>query len=242
MPEVVLEPVVVLVHGAFAESASWNGVIERLSAQGLTSVAAANPLRSLAGDATYVGDVVRGLRRDVVLVGHSYGGQVITQAATENPAVKALVYVSAFAPDRDESALELTGKFDGSTLGDAVVPTPLTKDGTELSIDPQKFPQQFAADVDPALSALMAVTQRPVTELALQGRLDAAQPAWRRIPSWFVWGAADRNIPAKALRFMGERAGGRDLKEIPGAGHALPVSQPGPVAETILAAVAHVRG
>jgi pimeloyl-ACP methyl ester carboxylesterase len=179
---------------------------------------------------------------DVVLVGHSYGGQVITQAATGNSAVKALVYVSAFAPDRGESALELSGRFDGSTLGDAVVPTPLTGGGTELSIDPQKFAKQFAADVDPALSALMAVTQRPVTEQALQAPLDATEPAWRAIPSWFVWGAEDRNIPAEALRFMGERAEGRDLKEIAGAGHALPVSQPGEVAETILTAVSDVRG
>jgi pimeloyl-ACP methyl ester carboxylesterase len=171
---------------------------------------------------------------DVVLVGHSYGGQVITQAATGNSAVKALVYVSAFAPDRGESALELSGRFDGSTLGDAVVPTPLTGGGTELSIDPQKFAKQFAADVDPALSALMAVTQRPVTEQALQAPLDATEPAWRAIASWFVWGAEDRNIPAALQHFMAERADARGAREIAGASHALSVSRPDEVTAAIL--------
>ncbi|WP_436534997.1 alpha/beta fold hydrolase [Actinoplanes sp. HUAS TT8] len=235
MPENDNEPVVVLVHGAFAESASWNGVIERLSARGVTSVAVANPLRDLAGDADYVRDVITSLGRTVVLAGHSYGGQVITQAAAGNPYVEALVYVSAFAPETGESALELSGKFPGSTLGEAVVPRPLSVGGVELSIDVAKFAQQFAADVEPGVAALMAATQRPVAERALTAGL-VGEPAWRTLPSWFVWGDADRNIPAPALRFMAERAQGHELREIPGAGHALTVSQPGAVAETILAA------
>jgi pimeloyl-ACP methyl ester carboxylesterase len=242
MPEVVLDPVVVLVHGAFAESASWNGVISRLAARGVTATAIANPLRGLRGDADYLRDVVASLRRPVILVGHSYGGQVITEAAAGDAAVRALVYVAAFAPDIGETALGLSGKFPGSTLGAAVVPRALTGGGSELSIDPAKFPQQFAGDVDPAVAALMAATQRPVTELALNEGLSGDEPAWRTVPSWFVWGSADRNIPAEALRFMAERAGGRSLTEIPGAGHALPVSQPGAVAEAVLQAVAAVRG
>lgn len=231
------EPVIVLVHGAFAESASWNGVIERLAAQGHTAVAVANPLRDLAGDADYVRDVIASLGRPVVLAGHSYGGQVITQAAAGNPYVQSLVYVSAFAPETGESALELSGKFPGSTLGEAVVPRPLTVGGAELSIDVAKFAQQFAADVDPAVAALMAATQRPVAERALAAGL-VGEPGWRSVPSWFVWGAADRNIPAAALRFMGERAKGRELRELPGAGHALTVSEPAAVTEAILAAIA----
>src|SRR5690242_17832705 len=110
------KPVVVLVHGAFAESSSWNGVIERLTAAGVTAVAAANPLRSLHTDADYVKDVVASLGNPAVLVGHSYGGQVITQAATEDPAVRGLVYVSAFAPEIGESALALSNRFPGGTL------------------------------------------------------------------------------------------------------------------------------
>lgn len=235
-------PDVILVHGAFAESASWNGVIEALDAEGVTATAIANPLRSLRGDAGYLRDVITSAGRPVVLAGHSYGGQVITEAAAGNAAVRGLVYVAAFAPEIGESALELSGKFPGSTLGEAVVARPLTGGGNELSIDPATFPQQFAADVDPAVAALMAATQRPVTELALTEGLSGSEAAWRTLPSWFVWGAADRNIPAEALRYMAERAGGRSLTEIPGAGHALPVSQPEAVAGTILQAVNAVRG
>jgi pimeloyl-ACP methyl ester carboxylesterase len=235
MSEIENEPVIVLVHGAFAESASWNGVVEHLAGRGLTSVAVANPLRDLAGDADYVRDVVSSLGRPVVLAGHSYGGQVITQAAAGLPYVKALVYVSAFAPETGESALELSGKFPGSTLAEAVVPRPLTGGGVELSIGPAKFAQQFAADADPAVAALMAATQRPVTERALTAGL-TGEPGWRELPSWFIWGDADRNIPAQALRFMAERAQGRQVREVPGAGHALTVSQPAAVAETIIEA------
>ncbi|NUR30087.1 MAG: alpha/beta hydrolase [Catenulispora sp.] len=235
------EPIVVLVHGAFAESSSWNDVIARLTAEGVTSVAAANPLRDVPGDAQYVRDVVASLERPVVLVGHSYGGQVITQAAAANPAVHALVYVAAFAPEIGESALELSNRFPGSSLGEAVVPRALSAGGVELSIDPAKFHQQFAADADPATAALMAATQRPIAEAALTAGLTGEIAAWRELPSWFVWGSADRNIPAEALRFMAERAGGEMRTEIPGAGHALPVTQPGAVADAILRAVASVK-
>jgi pimeloyl-ACP methyl ester carboxylesterase len=134
--------------------------------------------------------------------------------------------------------LQLSGEFEGSTLGGAVVARPLTGGGVELSIEADKFPQQFAADVDPAVAALMAVTQRPVTEAALTEGLSAGEPAWRTLPSFFVWGDADRNIPAEALRFMADRAAGRVRLGIPGAGHALPVSQPAAVADTILEAIA----
>ena len=230
-------PVVVLVHGAFAESASWNGVVERLSAAGVTSVALANPLRSVAGDAAYLRDVVAALGRPVVLAGHSYGGMVITEAAAGNAAVRALVYVSAFTPEPGESALQLSGRFEGSTLGPALLSTPLAGGGVEFTIDPAKFAGQFAADADPRTAALMAVTQRPVTERALSDGLAAAEAPWRSLPSWFVWGSDDRNIPAAALRFMAERAGARGSREIAGASHALTVSQPDAVAETILAAV-----
>lgn len=236
------QPVVVLVHGAFAESASWNRVIQRLHSNQLTAVAVANPLRSVEGDAAYVRDVIAGIGRPVVLVGHSYGGIVITQAAADNPAVHALVYVAAFAPEPGESALLLSGKFEGSTLGEALVAYPVASGGNEFRIAEDKFHHQFCADLDADEAALMAATQRPVTERALTDGLTASEPGWHAKPSWFVHGERDLNIPAAALRFMAERAGSRGTREIAGASHAIAASQPDAVTATILDAVDHVRG
>ncbi|WP_219466492.1 alpha/beta fold hydrolase [Nonomuraea rhizosphaerae] len=235
------QPVIVLVHGAFAESASWNGVIQRLQGRGLPAVAVGNPLRSVASDATYVRDVINGIGRPVVLVGHSYGGMVITQAAAGLPAVQALVYAAAFAPEPGESALLLAGKFDGSTLGSALVAYPVASGGSEFRIAEEKFHQQFCADVEAGEAALMAATQRPVTERALTEELSASEAGWQSKPSWFVIGEGDRNIPAAAVRFMAERAGSRGTREIAGASHAISVSQPDAVTAAILDAVAHVR-
>jgi pimeloyl-ACP methyl ester carboxylesterase len=235
------EPVVVLVHGAFAESASWNRVIQRLHEHRFRAVAVANPLRGVEGDAAYVRDVIAGIGRPVILVGHSYGGLVISQAAAANPAVRALVYVAAFAPEPGESALLLSGKFEGSTLGGALVAYPLTSAGTEFRIDEDKFHHQFCADLDPGEAALMAATQRPVTEQALTDTLTVNQPAWRTTPSWFVHGERDLNIPAAALRFMAERAGSRGTREIPGASHAIAASRPDAVTAAILDATTHTQ-
>ncbi|NIK58919.1 alpha/beta fold hydrolase [Kribbella shirazensis] len=230
-------PVVVLVHGAFAESASWNGVVERLRAQSIETVAVANPLRSLEGDAQYVRDVIAGIGRPVVLVGHSYGGMVITEAAAGNDAVKALVYVCAFAPDQGETAFELSLKFPGSTLGGALNAYPVATGGNELAIRSDVFRQQFCADVPDDQAALMAATQRPVTEAALTTGLPTATPAWRTIPSWFVFSDLDLNIPVALHRFFAERSGAKDTREIAGASHALSVSQPEAVTATILDAL-----
>jgi pimeloyl-ACP methyl ester carboxylesterase len=231
------KPTVVLVHGAFAESASWNGVIEHLQAKSLEAVAAANPLRSLTGDAAYVRDVVAALGKPVVLVGHSYGGMVITEAASGNESVVGLVYVCAFAPDHGESALSLSAMFPGSTLGDALGAYPLSTGGNELAIRQDVFHQQFAADVPAAQAALMGATQRPVTEAALTEDLPTEEPAWKTIPSWFVIGDQDRNIPPAVQRFGAERAGARGTREVQGGSHATSVSHPDPVAESILEAV-----
>ncbi|WP_141585771.1 alpha/beta fold hydrolase [Actinomadura sp. WMMA1423] len=236
------KPVVVLVHGAFAESASWNGVIERLHARGLRAVAAANPLRDLAGDAAYVRDVIRGIDRPVVLVGHSYAGMVITQAAAGLQAVRSLVYVGAFTPSTGESALQLSAKFEGSTLGDALAAYPVASGGNEFRIDDEKYHGQFCADLDAGEAALMAATQRPVTERALTDGLETDEPAWRTKPSWFVFGESDRNIPAEVIRFMAERASSRGTREIAGASHAVAASQPDAVAASILEAVDSEEG
>lgn len=230
-------PTVVLVHGAFADSSSWNAVVGHLNQQMVPVVAAANPLRSVAGDARYVRDVIASIDGPVVLVGHSYGGFVVTEAAANNPKVVGLVYVAAFAPDTGENAFTLSAKFPGSTLGEALTAYPVSSGGNELAIRQEAYPQQFAADVDEDLATLMAATQRPATEAALTDNLPTASPAWRTIPSWFVFGEKDRNIPAELITFMADRAGARTATEIPGGSHAISVSHPVPVAETILAAV-----
>ncbi|GGT47410.1 alpha/beta fold hydrolase [Nonomuraea spiralis] len=236
------QPVVLLVHGAFAESASWNRVIQRLRGNQLTTVAVANPLRSVEGDATYLRDVIDGIGGPVVLVGHSYGGMVISQAAAGNPAVRALVYVAAFAPEPGESALLLSSKFEGSTLGQALQAYPVASGGNEFRIDPAKFHHQFCADLDTEEAALMAATQRPVTERALSDGLAVDEAPWRTVPSWFVHGDKDLNIPAAAARFMAERADSRGTREVAGASHALAASQPDAVTATILDAADHARG
>lgn len=233
-------PTVVLVHGAFAESSSWNDVIKDLHDRDITSTAVANPLRSLSGDAEYVRDVVASIGGPVLLVGHSYGGMVITQAAADNPAVTGLVYVAAFAPDTGESALQLSGSFPGSTLGEALNAYPLANGGTELAIRRDVFAAQFAADVPAPVAGQMGATQRPVTEAALAEGLPTSSPAWKTLPSWFVFGDEDRNIPAAALRFQAERAGARTATEVVGASHAISVSRPEVVAELIATAHAEV--
>ena len=230
-------PTVVLVHGAFAESASWNGVIDRLREQGVEAVAAANPLRGVAADAAYVRDVVAGIGGPVLLVGHSYGGIVITEAAAQNAAVVGLVYVSAFAPDHGESAFELSSRAPGSTLGEALTAYPVSTGGNELAIRLDVFPEQFAADVPPADAARLARTQRPVTEAALRDGLPTDTPAWQTLPSWFVFGGQDRNIPAAELQAEARRAGARGVVEVAGASHAIAVSRPDEVARTILDAL-----
>lgn len=233
------EPSIVLVHGAFAESTSWTSIIEKLLAQSLDVTAVANPLRSLAGDAAYVRDVVDGIGGPVILVGHSYGGAVITEAAADNPAVVALVYVGAFAPAHQENAFDLSAKFPGSTLGAALNAYPVSSGGNELAIRPDLFHDQFAADVPAAVAAVMATVQRPVTQAALVEGLPTEQPAWTTLPSWFVFGDQDRNIPVELHRFMAERADARATTEIVGASHALSVSTPDAVVDCILDAVRH---
>ncbi len=227
-------PTIILVHGAFAESASWNRVIPALLAQGYRVIAAANPLRSVRIDADYVAGLLAGTPGPIVLVGHSYGGAVITNAAAGNDNVRALVYVAGFALDDGESAAVASGRFPGGTLGETLVPVPLPGGGSDLYIDQAKFHAQFAADLPANEAALMAVSQRPATAAALND--PSGPPAWTSIPSWFIYGELDRNIPAAVHAFMAERAGARQAVEVPGASHVVMISHPMEVADMILAA------
>ncbi|GAA1531244.1 alpha/beta hydrolase [Kribbella lupini] len=233
------KPTVVLVHGAFAESASWDGVIKRLDKAGYPVVAVANPLRSVSGDATYLRSVLAGIKGPIVLVGHSYGGQVMTPAATGNQNVKALVYIAAFAPAKSESALDLTNKFPGSTLGAAIQSIPLGDGSNDVTIQPAKFREQFMADVSRKEAALAAVTQRPIRDVALSE--GAGDPAWTSIPSWFLIPTGDKNIPPAVQHFMADRAHAKAVVEVKGASHAVAVSEPGKVADLIKQAATATR-
>ncbi|WP_372349490.1 alpha/beta fold hydrolase [Streptomyces sp. KL116D] len=201
------KPTVVLVHGAFADASSYAEVIPRLIAKGYDVVAPAVPNRSLIGDAAYIASVVRQISGPVVLVGHSYGGAVITVAGTEDN-VQALVYLAGYALEEGESLGELQGRFPDSDLAAALVYTPFessTESGTDVSVRPDAFPAVFAAGVDPHLAAVLAVSQRP---LAAQAFADAAPAAaWKTKPSWGLVASADRTINPDVERYGYERAG-----------------------------------
>ena len=225
-----VKPTVVLVHGAFAESSSWNGVVAELLADGYAVIAAANPLRGVRSDADFVASIVNSVKGPVVLVGHSYGGSVITNVNGGN--VKALVYVSAFSLDQGESSIEMTDRFPGGTLGSALAePVLLSGGGKDLYIRQDKFGEQFAADVPAPEARYAAATQRPVAEAALAER--ATAPAWKSVPSWHIYGDADKNIPPAAMAFMAERAKSRETVVLKGASHVPMMSQPKAVAQII---------
>ncbi|MEU8218429.1 alpha/beta hydrolase [Micromonospora taraxaci] len=226
-------PTVVFVHGAFADSSSWNGVIANLKRRGYPAMAVANPLRDVQQDAAYVRSVVDSIEGPVVMVAHSYGGIVITEAADGAANVKALVYVASVSPDVGESVLDLISKYPGSELGTSIkmVPFRLPDGSTSMEqyIETDKFPAVFAADVDPDLAALMAVTQRPAAQSAQTGSV--TKTAWKSIPSWTLISKQDKGIPPDLQRFMADRAGSTTV-EVDGS-HAVAVSQPGQVADLI---------
>ncbi|MEU2033736.1 alpha/beta fold hydrolase [Nocardia amamiensis] len=226
-------PTIVLVHGAFADGSSWNDVVDKLRKERYPVVAAANPLRGPAADATTLRGLISHIDGPVVLVGHSYGGSVISTAAAGLDQVKALVYVAAFLPAPGETALELTGKFPGSTLPSTLDPVPFAgpdgSPGTDLYIQQDKFHDQFAADVPADRAALAAAAQRPILQAALEEKATVA--AWDGKPSWDVVTTQDRNIPVEAQRFMAERAHAK-VTEV-AASHSVAVSHPDVVADVI---------
>ncbi|MFI8529562.1 alpha/beta fold hydrolase [Streptomyces aquilus] len=231
------KPTVVLVHGVFADASGWYQTIAALQKAGYPVIAPANPLRDLGGDSAYVSSILDSIDGPVILVGHSYGGEVITNAARGHSNVKALVYVAAFAPDQGESALQLAGKFPGSKLPDALIardyPLPDGSTGQDGYIDPAKFRDVFAADLPSSRTRLMAAAQRPGSVGGLAGPSGA--PAWKDLPSWYVIPTADHVIPAAAQRFMAERAQSRTV-EVEGSSHVVMMSHPDIVVRQIQAA------
>ncbi|WP_030396164.1 alpha/beta fold hydrolase [Kitasatospora purpeofusca] len=203
------EPTVVLVHGAFADASSYARVIPELTAAGLKAVAPAVPNRSLVEDAAYIASVIRAVDGPVILVGHSYGGAVITLAGVEEN-VRALVYLAGYALEEGESLGELQGRFPDSGLADALVFTPFpaigsAEAGTDVSVDVERFPALFAADVDPGLAAVLAVSQRPLAARAFSEAAPVA--AWKSKPSWGLVATSDRTINPDVERYGYERAG-----------------------------------
>jgi pimeloyl-ACP methyl ester carboxylesterase len=232
---------VVLVHGAFADSSSWDGVVERLLDAGLEVRAAPNPLRGISEDSAYVASFIGQIDGPVLLVGHSYGGAVITNAATDVENVVGLVYVAAFAPDEGERLGEATPTSKDSVLNNVLVPLryPTGHDGetaAEFVIDPAGFHDAFAADLPPERTAVMAVTQRPVSELAFSEA--SGTPAWRSLPSWTVLATPDLAAGSDLVRSMAERAGATII-EAEGS-HVIMVSRPDVVADAIMTAATAV--
>jgi len=225
-------PTVVLVHGAFADASSFAAVIPELLDDGIPVLAPPVPNRSLSGDAAHLASVLRTIDGPVLLVGHSYGGAVITVAGIE-PNVTGLVYLAGYALEEGESLAELQGRFPDSPLASALVtapyPTPDGGTGTDVSVDPARFPEIFAADVDPALARVLAVSQRPLAAAAFGEPAGAA--AWRTRPAWGLVASSDTTINPEVERF-GYRRAGMTVSEVDSS-HLVMLSHPKAVVELI---------
>jgi pimeloyl-ACP methyl ester carboxylesterase len=229
---------IVLVHGAFAESSSWDGVIDPLVADGHNVIAAANPLRGLASDAAAVSDLVRTIDGPVVLAAHSYGGMVISNVDADAGEIVGLVYVNALAPEPGEHAFQLAAQFPGSMLGpDTSRAVPRSDGTTDLYVASDSFNEVFCQDVPAPQAARMAITQRAATQEALT-EPSGDHPLWKELPSWFLIGEQDHVLPAELHRYLAKRAGARNTIEVEGASHAITVSQPDATARLILEASA----
>jgi pimeloyl-ACP methyl ester carboxylesterase len=228
------KPTIVLVHGGYADSSCWNATIQRLQDKGYTTVCGSNPLRGIPTDAPYIASLLDSISGPVVLVAHSMGGTVITNAAAGKANVKALVYIAAFVPDVGETQGELITKFPGSEVGPVSVPVPYTKaDGTTgidlyLSKDGQAA---FAADIPTAAFQVLQATQRPFDADSFTYPTTAA--AWKTIPTWGLVAGRDKAIPPATERWMYRRANARKVVEVPQSSHVVMISHPRVVADLI---------
>jgi pimeloyl-ACP methyl ester carboxylesterase len=229
------KPTIVLVHGAFADASGFGAVTSRLQDRGYTVISPANPLRGPASDGAYLASVMKTIDGPIVLVAHSYGGAVITVAATQVRNVKALVYLNALALDEGESNFDIVERFPNE-FAKTLVPRPFSlPDGTQgadLYIDPAKFPSVFAPDIPARTAALMATAQRPLSAAGSQEKSTA--PAWKTIPSWYLIGRQDQVISPDAQRFMAKRANARTVAI--NSSHASYLSHPAEVTNLILRA------
>jgi pimeloyl-ACP methyl ester carboxylesterase len=226
------KPTIVFVHGAWADSSGWNGAIELLQRKGYTVLAPANPLRNVYGDAAYLRTVLANISGDVVLVGHSYGGMVTTNAALTATNVKALVYIAAFVPEVGDTLLTLSMMNPGSQLGPDTLDLVPYPGGVDTYIKRDVFHDAFCADVPAPLAAVMGAAQRPLDAAILAE--PSGPPAWRLIPSWYMVATGDRAIPPATEAFMAKRAGATTVT-VKGS-HAVMVSHPGAVADLVLRA------
>jgi pimeloyl-ACP methyl ester carboxylesterase len=227
-------PTIVLEHGAFADASGFRGLYDQLLGEDVTIIAPPNPLRGLSGgDGEYLGGVIEEIDGPVLLVGHSYGGSVISAAGTAKNVV-GLVYISGFAPDEGENLTELQSKFPPPGIVPYVVQHELPGGGNEFTLAPHGFHESFCADVPAEDAAFYAVTQRPLAGVALTEA--APTPAWRSRPAWAVFGSADRCIDPGVHRFSYERMGAT-ATEIEGASHVVMISHPKEVAEVVMTAV-----
>src|ERR671933_99873 len=231
-------PTIVLVHGAWADATGFDPEICALQREGFRAIGFANPLRDLAADSNYLAEFLRTLTGPIVLVGHSYGGNVISTAATGNDQVKALVYFNGWMCDEGESQQELLERFEGSLVGPSIRPVPFTgpdgSEGADLYLDREAFREAFAADVDPETAGVLAAAQRPYAAAAFAGT-PSGPPAWKTLPCWYLLGTEDEAIPPALQRFMAERANAT-IVEVP-ASHVSFVSQPDAETQLILQAV-----
>jgi len=232
----MMNPTVVLVHGAFADGSSWGSVIERLQRRGYMAVAVANPLRGVSSDSAYLVSFLRQIDGPVLLVGHSYAGALFT----DTPNVVGLVYVAAFAPDLDEQLGDVASGSEDSTLMTALVqreyPTEDAGTALEIRVDPAKFADVFAADVPPERAAVMAAIQRPVAAAAFSDA--CGPPAWKTLPAWAVVATEDRAAGTDVVRAMAVRAGAA-ITEVESS-HVVMISQPDAVTDVIVSAARSV--
>jgi pimeloyl-ACP methyl ester carboxylesterase len=232
---------VVLVHGAFADASSWTPVIEQLVGRGVRVTAAVNPLRGISIDSAYVASLLNQIPGPVLVVGHSYGGAVITNAASNAQNVVGLVYVAAFAPDEGELLGAVEAGSKDSVLNSALMPLryPTGKGdetAVEFAIDPAKVHEVFAGDLTELQAAVIGATQRPIAELAFSE--PNGRPAWKTLPSWAVVATGDKAAGTDVVRSMAERAGAR-ITEAAGS-HVIMLSQPQIVTDVIVEAMQHV--
>ena len=233
-----VRPTIVLVHGAWADATGFDPEIRALQREGFRAIGFANPLRDLARDSAYLAEFLGSLTGPIVLVGHSYGGNVISTAAIGNDQVTALVYLNGWMCDEGESQQELLERFEGSLVGPSIRPVPYTDadgaEGADLFLAPDAFREAFAADVDQATADVMAAAQRPYAAAAFAGA-PSSPPAWKTLPCWYLIGTEDKAIPPALQRFMAERANST-IVEVP-ASHVSFVSQPDAATQLILQAV-----